>query len=105
MFLYLSSVVPSIWLLEFDKLDKRLELREAGLNITADAINNLTADNINITEELKAIQTFGVSALLSSFLRVPSFIHHINYSLLLLMIVRERDGALCSIEWSAFRQI
>lgn len=65
VFLYLSSVVPSIWLLEFDKLDKRLELRDSSFNFTMDAIN-LTADNINITEELKAIQTFGVSAAAST---------------------------------------
>lgn len=60
MFLYLSSVVPSIWLLEIDKLDRRLEERE-GYNMTA---------VINSTEELQAIQTFGVSFLtISKFLR------------------------------------
>lgn len=54
MFLYLSSVVPSIWLLEFDKLDRRLEERE-GLNLTT------AVYAANSTEELQAIQTFGVS--------------------------------------------
>ncbi|XP_032788806.1 uncharacterized protein LOC116926122 isoform X1 [Daphnia magna] len=46
VFLYLSSVVPSIWLLEFDKLDRRLEERE-GPNISLSALNT--------TEELSEI--------------------------------------------------
>ncbi|XP_044731818.1 LOW QUALITY PROTEIN: transmembrane protein 26 [Chrysoperla carnea] len=37
VFLYLSSVVPAIWLLELDKVDKRLQIREETLNLTATA--------------------------------------------------------------------
>ena len=64
MFLYLSSVVPSIWLLEFDKLDRRLELREereSGINTTQYiGMPNMMA---NSSDELSSIQTFGVSTL------------------------------------------
>lgn len=57
VFLYLSSVVPSIWLLEFDKLDRRLEERE-GPNISLSALNT--------TEELSEI---GVSLFILEFNR------------------------------------
>ncbi|XP_065560541.1 uncharacterized protein LOC136027332 isoform X2 [Artemia franciscana] len=49
VFLYLSSVVPAIWLLEFDKLDRRLEVQE-----------EIEFISTNSSEELPAIQTFGV---------------------------------------------
>ena len=41
MFLYLSSVVPAIWLLELDKVDRRLRAREEAKNITAFSIEDL----------------------------------------------------------------
>ena len=63
VFLYLSSVVPSIWLLEFDKLDRRLAERE-GFNVSLSVTNG--------TEELATIQTFGVSRLfLEATLPIP----------------------------------
>lgn len=37
MFLYLSSVVPAIWLLELDKVDRRLKAREETFNFTSTA--------------------------------------------------------------------
>ncbi|XP_046656104.1 uncharacterized protein LOC124349488 isoform X2 [Daphnia pulicaria] len=49
VFLYLSSVVPSIWLLEFDKLDKRLEERE-GLNVSVSVLNGTTEELSNSTD-------------------------------------------------------
>ncbi|XP_018319464.1 transmembrane protein 26 [Agrilus planipennis] len=41
VFLYLASVVPAIWLLELDKVDKRLKTREETFNLTASAEANL----------------------------------------------------------------
>ncbi|XP_033608686.1 transmembrane protein 26, partial [Cryptotermes secundus] len=41
VFLYLSSVVPAIWLLELDKVDRRLRAREEAKNITAFSIDDL----------------------------------------------------------------
>jgi hypothetical protein len=41
VFLYLSSVVPAIWLLELDKVDRRLRAREEARNITAFSIEDL----------------------------------------------------------------
>jgi hypothetical protein len=41
VFLYLSSVVPAIWLLELDKVDRRLRAREEAKNITAFSIEDL----------------------------------------------------------------
>ncbi|XP_046617776.1 transmembrane protein 26 [Neodiprion virginianus] len=40
VFLYLSSVVPAIWLLELDKVDRRLKMRDSNINLT---------DNLNFT--------------------------------------------------------
>jgi hypothetical protein len=41
--------VPSIWLLEFDKLDKRLEERE-GLNVSVSVLNGTTEELSNSTD-------------------------------------------------------
>jgi hypothetical protein len=41
VFLYLSSVVPAIWLLELDKVDRRIRVREEARNITAFSIEDL----------------------------------------------------------------
>lgn len=41
--------MPSIWLLEFDKLDKRLEERE-GLNVSVSVLNGTTEELSNSTD-------------------------------------------------------
>ncbi|KAF2903809.1 hypothetical protein ILUMI_02361 [Ignelater luminosus] len=41
VFLYLASVVPAIWLLELDKVERRLKTREETFNLTASAGANL----------------------------------------------------------------
>ncbi|XP_015592401.1 transmembrane protein 26 [Cephus cinctus] len=40
VFLYLGSVVPAIWLLELDKVDRRMRMRESNINIS---------ENLNLT--------------------------------------------------------
>lgn len=44
VFLYLTSVVPAIWLLELDKVDRRLRVREE-FNLTSSAGANLKEIN------------------------------------------------------------
>lgn len=48
MFLYLSSVVPAIWLLELDKIDQRMRFeKETGnLNLTAFGADLKKLDNL-----------------------------------------------------------
>lgn len=64
VFLYLSSVVPAIWLLELDKVDRRLRAREEAKNITAFSIDDLRGlDKImgvsaHSTEVVKILLTF-----------------------------------------------
>uniref|UniRef100_A0A1Y1MAR0 Uncharacterized protein n=1 Tax=Photinus pyralis TaxID=7054 RepID=A0A1Y1MAR0_PHOPY len=45
VFLYLASIVPAIWLLELDKVDRRLRTREEMINLTANAGNQLAQLN------------------------------------------------------------
>ncbi|KAK2584384.1 hypothetical protein KPH14_006769 [Odynerus spinipes] len=51
VFLYLSSVVPAIWLLELDKVDKRLRSRESNINISENFdLSNLAAEDLKHLE-------------------------------------------------------
>lgn len=55
VFLYLSSIVPAIWLLELDKVERRMK------NFGSNVIFNDTFDLTNV-EDLKKLQkTLGVS--------------------------------------------
>jgi len=50
--LYLSSVVPAIWLLELDKVDRRLKSREPDINISENFdLSNLAAGDLKHLEE------------------------------------------------------
>ncbi|XP_070530693.1 transmembrane protein 26 [Cardiocondyla obscurior] len=52
VFLYLSSVVPAIWLLELDKVDRRLKPRGSNLNISENFdLSNLAASDLKHLEE------------------------------------------------------
>ncbi|XP_011063821.1 PREDICTED: transmembrane protein 26 [Acromyrmex echinatior] len=52
VFLYLSSVVPAIWLLELDKVDIRLKSRGTNINISENIdLSNLAADDLKHLEE------------------------------------------------------
>lgn len=52
VFLYLTSVVPAIWLLELDKVDRRLRVREE-FNLTGTTGANLKEINNLIGVSLK----------------------------------------------------
>lgn len=52
VFLYLGSVVPAIWLLELDKLDKRQRARE-GLSTNA-----TSAEGLRELDQLLGVRTF-----------------------------------------------
>lgn len=41
VFLYLLSVIPSIWILELEKIDKRVKAKEDNFNLTVTARHNL----------------------------------------------------------------
>lgn len=63
MFLYLVSIVPAIWLLELDKVDRRLRIREEAFNLTATAnnfkeINNLIGVEIKLPEISLSTETW-----------------------------------------------
>ncbi|KOC67953.1 Transmembrane protein 26 [Habropoda laboriosa] len=52
VFLYLSSVVPAIWLLELDKVDRRLKAFETNMNISEDFdLKNLAAEDLKQLEK------------------------------------------------------
>ncbi|XP_018354157.1 PREDICTED: transmembrane protein 26 [Trachymyrmex septentrionalis] len=52
VFLYLSSVVPAIWLLELDKVDIRLKSRGTNINVSENIdLSNLAADDLKHLEE------------------------------------------------------
>ncbi|XP_045470728.1 transmembrane protein 26 [Harmonia axyridis] len=53
VFLYLASIVPAIWLLELDKVDRRLRIREETFNITASAGDNFKELNNLIGVQIK----------------------------------------------------
>ncbi|KAG7212505.1 hypothetical protein KM043_012815 [Ampulex compressa] len=52
VFLYLSSVVPAIWLLELDKVDRRLKSFETNINISENFdLSNLAAGDLKHLEK------------------------------------------------------
>ncbi|XP_076298829.1 transmembrane protein 26 [Lasioglossum baleicum] len=52
VFLYLSSVVPAIWLLELDKVDRRLKAFESNVNISENLdLTNLAAEDLKHLEK------------------------------------------------------
>lgn len=57
VFLYLSSVVPAIWLLELDKVERRLKMRESNINLT-DTLNftNLAGADIKNLEKALGVR-------------------------------------------------
>lgn len=61
MFLYLASIVPAIWLLELDKVDRRLRIREETFNITASAGDNFKELNNLIGVSFKLILLTAIS--------------------------------------------
>ncbi|KAH0549157.1 transmembrane protein 26 [Cotesia glomerata] len=53
VFLYLTSVVPAIWLLELDKLETRLKSRTTNINISETIdISNLAAEDLKNLEKI-----------------------------------------------------
>ncbi|CAH1369150.1 unnamed protein product [Tenebrio molitor] len=54
VFLYLASIVPAIWLLELDKVDRRIRVKEETLNLTSATnlkdINNLIGVQIKLPD-------------------------------------------------------
>lgn len=67
MFLYLSSVVPAIWLLELDKVDRRLKSRESDINISENFdLSNLAAGDLKHLEEALGVRTNFIVFLSSS---------------------------------------
>ncbi|XP_063233603.1 transmembrane protein 26 [Bacillus rossius redtenbacheri] len=75
VFLYLGSIVPSIWLLELDKLDRRLQARAAPFNISA-----IRLDDLKGLDEL-----FGVSLKLE--VDADTWVTLIEQFLMLVLIV------------------
>ncbi|XP_044752258.1 transmembrane protein 26 [Coccinella septempunctata] len=64
VFLYLASIVPAIWLLELDKVDRRLRIKEETFNLTASAgdnfkeLNNLIGVQIKLPELALSTETW-----------------------------------------------
>ncbi|KAK9869741.1 hypothetical protein WA026_003477 [Henosepilachna vigintioctopunctata] len=64
VFLYLASIVPAIWLLELDKVDRRLRIKEETFNLTASAgenfkeLNNLMGVQIKLPEIALSTETW-----------------------------------------------
>ncbi|KAK0074774.1 hypothetical protein PV325_001678, partial [Microctonus aethiopoides] len=53
VFLYLGSVVPAIWLLELDKLERRMRVRDSNINISETLdLTNLAADDLKHLEKV-----------------------------------------------------
>ncbi|OAD55959.1 Transmembrane protein 26 [Eufriesea mexicana] len=69
VFLYLSSVVPAIWLLELDKVDKRLRTFETNVNISENFdLTNLAAEDLKHLEKALGISTETWVTLIEQFL-------------------------------------
>ncbi|XP_012285862.1 transmembrane protein 26 [Orussus abietinus] len=84
VFLYLSSVVPAIWLLELDKVERRIRVREPNLNIseTFDLTNLASAD-------LKHLErAFGVNIKLPDIqISTETWVTLIEQFLMLILII------------------
>lgn len=58
VFLYLSSVVPAIWLLELDKVGRRLKAFETNVNISENFdLTNLAAEDLKHLEKALGVST------------------------------------------------
>ncbi|XP_029052347.2 transmembrane protein 26 [Osmia bicornis bicornis] len=84
VFLYLSSVVPAIWLLELDKVDRRLRALEANVNIS----ENFDLTNL-ATEDLKHLEkAFGVNIYLPDIrISTETWVTLIEQFLMLILII------------------
>nr|XP_012135766.1 PREDICTED: transmembrane protein 26 [Megachile rotundata] len=59
VFLYLSSVVPAIWLLELDKVDRRLKAFETNVNISENFdLTNLAAEDLKHLEKALGVNIY-----------------------------------------------
>ncbi|XP_017768720.1 PREDICTED: transmembrane protein 26 isoform X2 [Nicrophorus vespilloides] len=62
VFLYLASIVPAIWLLELDKVDRRLRIKEETFNITSTGnlkeLNNLIGVEIKLPDISLSTETW-----------------------------------------------
>ncbi|CAG0881726.1 unnamed protein product [Darwinula stevensoni] len=96
VFFYLGSVVPSIWLLEFDKLDRRrafLALATGLANETSLSFNPINAtakdfgNSLTDIEELGSIQTFGIQLKIPVQLSAETWATVIEQLLMLILIV------------------
>ncbi|XP_066586241.1 transmembrane protein 26 [Prorops nasuta] len=84
VFLYLSSVVPAIWLLELDKVDRRLRTRESNINFTESLhLSNLAAEDLKHLERV-----LGVNIKLPDFEISPeTWVTLIEQFLMLILII------------------
>ncbi|XP_043274796.1 transmembrane protein 26 [Venturia canescens] len=82
VFLYLGSVVPAIWLLELDKVDKRMRARGTSLNITD------TFDLTNLEDLRHLEKAFGVNFRLPEIqISTETWVTLIEQFLMLILII------------------
>ncbi|CAL7942197.1 unnamed protein product [Xylocopa violacea] len=84
VFLYLSSVVPAIWLLELDKVDRRLKAFETNVNISENFdLTNLAAADLKHLEK-----AFGVNIHLPDIqISAETWVTLIEQFLMLILII------------------
>ncbi|XP_054016214.1 transmembrane protein 26 [Hylaeus anthracinus] len=84
VFLYLSSVVPAIWLLELDKVDRRLKAFESNVNISENLdLTNLAAEDLKNLEK-----AFGVNIHLPEIqISTETWVTLIEQFLMLILII------------------
>ncbi|KAK0176829.1 hypothetical protein PV328_000931 [Microctonus aethiopoides] len=84
VFLYLGSVVPAIWLLELDKLERRMRVRDSNINISETLdLTNLAADDLKHLEKV-----FGVNLKLPDIkISTETWVTLIEQFLMLVLIV------------------
>ncbi|XP_076630246.1 transmembrane protein 26 [Colletes latitarsis] len=84
VFLYLSSVVPAIWLLELDKVDRRLKAFESNVNISENFdLTNLAAEDLKHLEK-----AFGVNIHLPDIqISTETWVTLIEQFLMLILII------------------
>ncbi|XP_043603141.1 transmembrane protein 26 [Bombus pyrosoma] len=84
VFLYLSSVVPAIWLLELDKVDRRMKTLETNVNISENFdLTNLAAEDLKHLEK-----AFGVNINLPDIkISTETWVTLIEQFLMLILII------------------
>ncbi|XP_012175119.1 transmembrane protein 26 [Bombus terrestris] len=84
VFLYLSSVVPAIWLLELDKVDRRMKTFETNVNISENFdLTNLAAEDLKHLEK-----AFGVNINLPDIkISTETWVTLIEQFLMLILII------------------